>query len=111
MRFGSGSVYGVGVIQADTGFGLTSNYGMVVRNLEPAMVNPANPSTDQADKFKRYRAAQRRKGMRLLRVWLPDPRLESFAVEARRQAALLRDRAEESEATKFIEASFDWTLP
>jgi len=69
-----------------------------------------DPAT-KADKFKRYRASQQHKGMRLLRVWVPDPRLASFAVEVERQSALLRGRAEEAEALDFIEAGFDWTVP
>ncbi len=63
------------------------------------------------NKFKRYRVSQQHKGMRLLRVWVPDPRLASFAIEAERQSALLRGRAEETEALGFIEAGFDWTTP
>ena len=63
------------------------------------------------NKFKRYRVSQQHKGMRLLRVWVPDPRLAGFAAEAKRQAALLSGRAEETEALGFIEAGFDWTTP
>lgn len=59
-------------------------------------------------KFQRYRRAQERRGMKLLRVWVPDPRKPEFAREAERQAALLRGRAEEREALEFIEAIVDW---
>ncbi len=59
-------------------------------------------------KFQRYRDSKRAKGMRLLRVWAPDPRRPEFAREAARQADLLRGRAEDGEALAFIEASFDW---
>ena len=72
----------------------------------------ANPS-DGLDKFTRYRANRRVQGMRLLRVWVPDPRLPGFREEARRQAALLRDAPEEVEALSFIDAAAadldDWT--
>jgi hypothetical protein len=64
--------------------------------------------SDGTDKFKRYRESKRHKGMRLLRVWVPDPRRPEFAAEAARQAALLRGRAEEQEALDFIEAAFEW---
>jgi len=65
---------------------------------------PAN----SADKFKRYRASKQSRGMRLLRVWVPDPRRPEFVTEAARQAELLRGRPEEREALEFIEAAFEW---
>ena len=59
-------------------------------------------------KFQRYRRAQADKGMKLLRVWVPDPTRPEFAKEAARQARLVRGRPEEAEALSFIEASFPW---
>ena len=59
-------------------------------------------------KFQRYRRAQASRGMRLLRVWVPDTTRPEFAEEAARQARLLRDRPEEAEALSFIEAAFPW---
>jgi len=59
-------------------------------------------------KFQRFRRAQARKGMKLLRIWVPDPKSPDFAKEAERQAALLRGRPEEQEAMDFIEATFEW---
>jgi len=43
--------------------------------------------------------------MKLLRIWVPDPNAPGFAEEVRRQAALLRDAAEEDEILEFIEAA------
>jgi hypothetical protein len=63
---------------------------------------------DGLTKFQRYRRGQISKGMKLLRVWAPDPHRPEFAREAERQAKLLRGRAEESEALDFIEAAFPW---
>jgi Protein of unknown function (DUF3018) len=68
-------------------------------------------SDDGLTKFQRYRRGQARKGMKLLRVWVPDPTRPEFAREAERQAMLLRGRAEETEALAFIEAAFDWPEP
>jgi hypothetical protein len=59
------------------------------------------------DKFRRFRAAQRQRGMRLLRIWVLDTRTPGFRQEARRQAALLRDAPEEREALGFIEEAAD----
>ncbi len=68
--------------------------------------------SDGLDKFKRHRIGKRAKGMKLLRLWVPDSTAPGFAEEARRQAALLRGVPEETEALDFIEAVADtegWT--
>ena len=59
-------------------------------------------------KFARYRASKRNKGMKLLRIWVPDPNAPGFAEETERQAALLRGAPEELEALAFIEANAAW---
>jgi hypothetical protein len=63
---------------------------------------------DGLTKFQRYRRSRESKGMKLLRVWVPDPTRPEFAKEAERQAKLLRERAEEKEALDFIESAFVW---
>ena len=68
---------------------------------------PRPASTDGLDKFQRYRTSQRSRGMKLLRVWVPDPRAPGFKDELHRQALLLRGAPEESEALDFIEATAD----
>lgn len=74
---------------------------------------PHTAITDGMNKFARYRASRRGRGLRLLRVWVPDPRLPGFREEARRQAALLRQAPEELEALNFLDAAAaeleDWT--
>ncbi len=71
------------------------------------------PATDDGlGKFQRYRAGRKSQGMKLLRVWVPDPRAPGFAEEAARQAALIRAAPGEQEALDFIEAAADlgdWT--
>jgi hypothetical protein len=69
------------------------------------MPRPANH--DGLDKFRRYRANRKASGMKLLRVWVPDPHAPGFRDEARRQAALLRGAPEEIDALDFIEAVGD----
>ncbi len=63
---------------------------------------------DGLTKFQRYRRTRRNQGMKLLRVWVPDPTAEGFQSEAQRQAALLRGTPEESEALRFIAAAASW---
>ena len=72
------------------------------------MPRPKTASRDGLSKFQRYRGSQRSKGMKLLRVWVPDPHRPEFAKEAARQGKLLRGRPEEGEALDFIEGAFDW---
>jgi hypothetical protein len=44
------------------------------------------------------RIARQRRGMKLLRVWVPDTKSAAFAAQAAEQAARLRGRPEETEA-------------
>jgi Protein of unknown function (DUF3018) len=69
---------------------------------------PRPAKQDGHDRSSRYRSNKRRQGMRLLRIWVPDPRAPGFHDEARRQAALLRAAPEEAEALGFIEGHADW---
>lgn len=75
------------------------------------MPRPVKTTDEGLSKFQRWRRAQSRKGMKLLRVWVPDPRRPEFVQEAERQATLLRGRPEEREALDFIEAAFEWPRP
>jgi Protein of unknown function (DUF3018) len=68
---------------------------------------PRAARQDGLDKFRRYRAVRRAKGLKLLRVWVHDPHAPGFREEAERQAGLLRGAAEEAEALDFIAAAAD----
>jgi hypothetical protein len=69
----------------------------------------ADVATDNnVNKFQRYRTRKYAQGMKLLRIWVPDPSVPGFHEEARRQAALLRGAAEETEALEWIEAAANW---
>jgi hypothetical protein len=70
------------------------------------MARPKSNTTDGLTKFQRYRQTKHHKGMKLLRVWVPDTHRPEFAKEAERQAKLLRGRPEEREALDFIAAAF-----
>ena len=72
------------------------------------MSKPKKTPEVPMSKFQRYRLAKSRKGMKLLRIWVPDTKRPEFAVEAARQGALLRGRADEREALDFIGAAFEW---
>ena len=66
---------------------------------------------DGLTKAQRYRNRQQHKGMKLLRIWVPDPHRPEFAEEAIRQGRLLSGRPEETEALTFIAAAFPWPDP
>jgi hypothetical protein len=68
---------------------------------------PRPARQDGLDKFRRYRATQRDRGMKLVRLWVPDPKAPGFRQQARRQARLLRGAPEERDALDFIEAAAD----
>jgi hypothetical protein len=78
--------------------------------MEASMPRPKR-TDDGLTKFQRYRQQQLHRGMKQLRIWVPDPNLPEFAAEARRQGLLLRGRAEEAEALDFIAAAFAWPEP
>ena len=79
-----------------------------VKRFGPKRVGPkrAVAKADGLSKFQRFRRSQARKGMKLLRIWVPDPSSPEFAAEAERQAKLLRGRPEEEDAIRFAEAVF-----
>lgn len=61
------------------------------------------PQNSEFDKFRRYRGSRKARGLRLLQIWVTDPRTSAFRRKAKRQAALLRGAPEEEEALSFIE--------
>jgi hypothetical protein len=69
-----------------------------------AAAKQAATKADGLTKFQRYRRAKAHKGMKLLRIWVPDPASPEFAAEVERQAQLLRGRPEEEDALRFAEA-------
>ena len=57
----------------------------------------------EGNKFQDYRANKRRKGLKLVRLWLPDPKSAAFRRRIRRQCLALRGTPEDREALDFIE--------
>lgn len=69
---------------------------------------PDDAKPKQPDKFRRYRDARRAQGLKLVRIWLPDPKAPGFRKEARRQAALLKGQPDQEAAIRFIEEAADF---
>jgi len=61
------------------------------------------------ERMKNYRVRQRKAGLRLVQLWVPDTRSPVFAAECRRQSALLRGDPAEAEALEFIGQAAAWT--
>ena len=80
----------------------------VVRNLMEVHMPRPKRTDDGLTKFQRYRQQQHHRGMKQLRIWVPDPHRPEFAAEAERQGLLLCGRPEEAEAMDFIAAAVEW---
>jgi hypothetical protein len=68
----------------------------------------AGTAHETTNKFQRYRQSKQSRGLKLLRVWVPDTKSPRFLAEAKSQAMVLNGRAEQQEAMNFIESAFDW---
>jgi hypothetical protein len=67
-------------------------------------------STSQdPDKFRRYRERLKAKGLRQIHLWVPDTGSPRFQKELRRQLALVEASTEDRETLEFIEAAADWS--
>jgi hypothetical protein len=55
-------------------------------------------------KFARYRARKKAKGLREIRMWVPDVNAPGFWERSVLAAAILRNAPEEEETMSFIEA-------
>jgi Protein of unknown function (DUF3018) len=65
-------------------------------------------SKSSRDKVKAYRERMRKRGMKLVQVWVPDPESPYFADEARRQARLIVESSREREDQAFIDSLSEW---
>lgn len=76
----------------------------MARQGRPAIGSTASPGND---KFRKYRASKHRQGLKLVRLWLPDPKSASVRRRIRRQCLALRGTPADREALDFIEAIND----
>ena len=61
-----------------------------------------------SDKFKRYRARLRARGLRQIQLWVPDISSPGFQQEMARQIRETENMPEENEALDLIEQAGDW---
>src|ERR1700731_4234859 len=72
-----------------------------------ARAGAARPKSSR-DKVKAYRERMRRRGMKLIQIWVPDPKSPYFFAEARRQARLIANSPQEKDDQAFIDSVTDW---
>lgn len=56
------------------------------------------------DRVRAYRERMRKKGMRLVQLWLPDTSTPEFKAEARRQSLLIANSPQEADDQAFIDS-------
>jgi hypothetical protein len=72
-----------------------------------ARAGAARPKSSR-DKVKAYRERMRRRGMKLIQIWVPDPKSPYFFAEAHRQARLIANSPQEKDDQAFIDSVTDW---
>jgi antidote-toxin recognition MazE-like antitoxin len=68
----------------------------------------SSPRKSSRDKVKAYRERMRKRGMKLIQIWVPDPKSPYFTAEARRQSRLIAESPYEKEDQAFIDSITDW---
>lgn len=66
------------------------------------------PTKQDSEKFRRYRARLKARGLRQIHIWVPDTKRPDFQAELRRQLAIVENTREDREALEFIETVADW---
>jgi hypothetical protein len=56
-----------------------------------------------SDRMRSYRERQRKAGLRLVQIWVPDAASKQLAREARRQSLLVSRHASERSTMEFLE--------
>src|SRR6266852_5494556 len=70
--------------------------------------NQSSRTKSSRDKVRAYRERMRKRGMKLIQIWVPDPKSPYFAAEARRQSRLIAESPYEKEDQAFIDSITDW---
>lgn len=60
------------------------------------------------EKVRAYRERMRKKGLRLIQMWVPDTRTAEFAAEAHRQSRLANASSFAAQDQAWVDAISDW---
>ena len=67
------------------------------------------PGTNQSpEKFRRYRARLKARGLRQVQLWVPDTTNPEFPLQIERQLRRVEDTSEDLESLDFISNVADW---
>jgi hypothetical protein len=75
-----------------------------------APVKPAGSMTSR-DKVRAHRARMRKRGFRLVQMWLPDTRTKAFAERAHRASLAIANSPTEAEDQAFVDSISWWNSP
>ncbi len=74
----------------------------------PAKPSRAKPSRD---KVRAHRARMRKRGFRLVQMWLPDTRTKEFAAQAHKDSLAIANSPTEAEDQAFVDSVSWWNSP
>ena len=71
------------------------------------------PTTTRSsrDKVRAHRARMKKKGLRLIQIWLPDTRSRAFRRQARRDALAIANSPHDADDQAFADAISEWPGP
>ena len=69
---------------------------------------PPTTARSSRDKVRAHRARMRRKGMRLIQIWVPDVRTRAFRLRAHRDALAVSGSPDESRDQSFVDTISVW---
>jgi hypothetical protein len=69
------------------------------------------PAGSSREKVRAHRARMRKRGFRLVQMWLPDTRLSEFAAQAHKDSLAIANSATEAEDQAFIDSASWWNSP
>ena len=69
---------------------------------------PSAGAKTSREKVRAYRERMRKKGLRLIQMWLPDTHTAEFAAEARRQSRLANASSFAAQDQAWVDAISDW---
>ena len=70
--------------------------------------NKPSRAKSSREKVRAYRERMRKRGMKLIQIWVPDPSSPYFAAEARRQARLANRSPFAAEDQAWVDSMSDW---
>ena len=73
-----------------------------------ATSSPARPRATSRLKVRAYRARMKKKGMRLIQMWVPDTRTKAFKRQARLDALAIANSRYEQDDQAFVDSVSVW---